>query len=252
MPFFKKNKKKEPKTAPIPLTSFQFTRKAKSFNLYPEHVFVFKPNEIEAWRIFKIMAEFVSGFEFINQYKKAASIFGSARCTPEDKSYQEAEKLGYKLAKGGFSVITGGGPGIMEAANKGASDAKGHSVGINIKLNDNVATEKKNPYVKESLLFDYFFVRKIMLSFASRVYIFCPGGFGTLDEFFEIITLIQTHKIQHIPIILMGKEFWTPLLFWIEEVIYNKNKAINEEDMKLYYLVDNADEAYKLISKLVK
>ena len=238
-----------------PIKSFTIKNDIKSFSVYPEHVLTFKPfhsEEIESWKIFKIMAEFVSGFEFIKRYKKAASFFGSARCGFQNSAYKEATKLAYKLSKEKFAIITGGGPGIMEAANKGAKEAKGSSVGINIKLGGNTTTEERNKYVTESLPFDFFFVRKVMLSFASRVYIFFPGGFGTLDELFEMITLVQTKKLQPIPIILVGKEFWTPLLDWIEEILYKKNKAMSEKDLDLYYLVEDSDEAFKLIKSIVK
>jgi len=202
-----------------------------------------------SWRIFKIMAEFVEGFEFLNQYDKAASFYGSARCGLKNKMYKEAAELAAKLSKDGFAIITGGGPGIMEAANKGAHDAKGRSVGLNIKL---PLEQRINKYVDESEAFSYFFTRKVMLSIASQVYIFFPGGFGTLDELFEMITLIQTEKLDPIPIVLVGKEFWTPLLDWIEKRLYEKNKTIDKKDMLIYTLVDNADEAYTYINKVLK
>jgi uncharacterized protein (TIGR00730 family) len=207
-------------------------------------------HEIETWRIFKIMAEFVSGFEFIGKYKKAVTFFGSARSGFGDKVYQEVTKLAHDLSKDGFAVISGGGPGVMEAANRGAYEAGGKSVGINIKLVNGVGTERRNKYVKEAESFEYFFIRKTMLSFASQVYIFFPGGFGTLDELFEIITLIQTKKIKPIPVILVNKEYWLPLLDWIDKTIYRDNKAIDKDDIDIYHLVDNADEAFKIIKKL--
>ena len=238
-----------------PVKSFKLKKNIKSFSVYPKHVNTFEPyhsEEIESWKIFKIMAEFVSGFEFLRKYKKTASFFGSARCGFRDHVYQETTKLAYKLAKEKFAIITGGGPGVMEAANKGAADANGKSVGINIKLDGNAPTEERNQYVKESMPFDFFFVRKVMLSFSSRVYIFFPGGFGTLDELFEMITLVQTKKLKPIPIVLVGKEFWTPLLSWVEERLYKRNKAVSKGDLDLYHLVADADEAFKLIKKLVK
>lgn len=244
-----------------PIKSFKLKGGIKSFSMYPEHVLTFHPyhtEQIESWKIFKIMAEFVSGFEFIQKYKIAVSFFGSARCGFRDNVYKEATELARKLSKEKIAVITGGGPGIMEAANKGAAMACeksgkcGKSVGINIRLDGNASTEKRNKYVNESMSFEFFFIRKVMLSFASRVYIFFPGGFGTLDELFEMITLVQTKKIQPIPIILVGKEFWTPLLSWVEKVLYKKNKAISAKDLDIYYLVDNADEAFKLIKGFIK
>ncbi|MDP3724875.1 MAG: TIGR00730 family Rossman fold protein [Nanoarchaeota archaeon] len=206
-------------------------------------------HEIESWRIFKILSEFVQGFEFIRKYKKAVTFFGSARSSFDASVYKEAAELAARLAKDGYAVMTGGGSGVMEAANKGAYEAGGDSVGINIQL---PKEQRTNKYVTDSEAFHYFFTRKVMLSFASDLYIFFPGGFGTLDEFFEMITLVQTKKIPQIPIILVNKEFWTPLLKYIEEVVYKKNKAIDKGDMYIYYLVDNADEAYQVIKKLTK
>lgn len=206
-------------------------------------------HETAPWRIFKIMSEFVSGFEFLRQYKKAVSIFGSARCGFQSSIYLEACRLSYRLAKDGFAIITGGGPGIMEAANKGACDAGGKSVGINIKLK---YEQRANKYVMESEAFKYFFVRKTMLSFASKIYIFFPGGYGTLDELFEMLTLVQTEKIPRIPIILVDKRYWMPLLLWIEEYLYKKSQAVDKKDLQIYYLADNADGAYRLIKKLIK
>ncbi|MDR4498367.1 MAG: TIGR00730 family Rossman fold protein [Candidatus Scalindua sp.] len=226
--------------------------KPKKLSITPDYRIVKVIEEtdekISSWRIFKIVGDFVSGYEFLKRYDLAVSIFGSARRGFEDEVYLEAQKLGYKLAKKGFAVITGGGPGIMEAANKGAYEAGGKSAGINIQL---PAEQQTNPFVKESIAVNYFFVRKLMLSFASEVYIFFPGGFGTLDEFFELITLIQTKKSKLIPIILVNKEYWSPLLEWIRNNVYEKNRAISAEDMEIYHLVNTADEAFKLIQKLV-
>ena len=201
------------------------------------------------WRVFTIMSEFVNGFEFLRHHKKAATIFGSARSGFNDFIYQDAENLAYLLAQDGFAVITGGGPGIMEAANRGAYKAKGKSVGLNIKLK---YEQRINQYVTESEDFKYFFVRKTMLSFASQICIFFPGGYGTLDELFDILTLIQTEKIPHIPVILVNKEYWTPLLKWIKEYLYRKNNAISHEDLHIYYVADNAEKAYQLIKKLIR
>lgn len=208
-----------------------------------------KNDGMDPWKIFRIMAEFVSGFEFLKRYTKAVTFFGSARKGFESSVYKEAYSLAFTLAKSGYAVISGGGPGIMEAANHGAYDAGGTSVGLNIKL----STEQRiNKYVTESEAFDFFFTRKTMLSFASHVYVFFPGGFGTLDELLELVTLIQTQKVARIPIILVNKQYWTPFLTWVEECIYKQNKAIDEADMDIYTLVDDAEEAAVLIKKLEK
>ncbi|MCL5666488.1 MAG: TIGR00730 family Rossman fold protein [Patescibacteria group bacterium] len=208
-----------------------------------------RTREVSPWTIFRIMAEFINGFEFLKRYKKAVSIMGSARPNLQNGVYQEARELAFKLSKAGFVVITGGGPGIMEAANKGAYEAGGRSAGINIKL---PSEQRTNAYVKESESFDFFFTRKVMLEFASQLYVFFPGGFGTLDEMFEMVTLIQTKKIAPVPIILVNKTFWQPLLDWIKNTIYGQNKAIDEKDMEIYHLVDSAEEAYEVIKELTK
>ncbi|MDE2021811.1 MAG: TIGR00730 family Rossman fold protein [Patescibacteria group bacterium] len=205
---------------------------------------VCKPRKIESWRIFKIMSEFVEGFDVIRRYGLAASFFGSARASLNDEVYKHATELARRLAKKGFAVITGGSAGIMQAANKGAFEAGGNSVGLNINLPQ---AQAYNPYLTERFGFDHFFVRKVMLTYASEVYVYFPGGFGTLDEFFEIVTLVQTKKIRHVPIILFGKNYWQPLLDFIEKTLYEERKTINKEDMKLYTLVDSVDEAYDYI-----
>lgn len=203
---------------------------------------------IESWRVFRIMSEFVSGFELLRKHGLAATFWGSARLAPGEQYYKDAEELAAKLAKKGFAIITGGGPGIMEAGNVGAFKVGGQSVGLNIKL----PTEQRlNPYVTETESFDFFFARKVMLTFASEVYVYFPGGFGTLDEFFEIMTLVQTKKIAPIPIVLYGKEFWEPLLQFFEKDLLKKYKTISKEDLHLYHVVDSVDEAYKYILKNV-
>jgi uncharacterized protein (TIGR00730 family) len=205
---------------------------------------VCKPKTIESWRVFKIMSEFIEGFDIIRRYGLAISFFGSARATLEDSVYKNAEELAARLAKNGFAVITGGSSGVMQAANKGAFEAGGISVGLNINLPD---AQTYNPYLTEKFGFDHFFVRKVMLTYASEVYVYFPGGFGTLDEFFEIVTLVQTKKIHKVPIILFGKEFWEPLLAFIEKTLLREHAAIDEGDMTLYTLVDSVDEAYDYI-----
>lgn len=207
------------------------------------------PERVADMRLRRITEEFAKGFEFLKRYGKSATFFGSSRCSQGENIYQEAKKLGSLLAKDDFAVITGGGPGIMEAANRGAVEAGGQSAGINIKLDH---AQVVNPYVKDPISFHYFFARKVMLAFASEVYIFFPGGFGTLDEFFEMTTLVQTRKIDPIPIILVGKSYWTPLLKWIEKDVYQKRKNIDREDMRIYRLVKDANEAHNLVKRLVK
>lgn len=205
---------------------------------------VCKPRKIESWRVFKILSEFIEGFDIIRRHGLAVSFFGSARASLGDNSYKDAEELAGRLAKQGFAVITGGSTGVMQAANKGAFEAGGISVGLNINLPE---VQTYNPYLTERFGFDHFFVRKVMLTYASEVYVYFPGGFGTLDEFFEIVTLVQTKKIHKVPIILFGKDYWEPLIAFIEKTIYQEHKAIDEKDMTLYTLVDTVDEAYDYI-----
>jgi uncharacterized protein (TIGR00730 family) len=203
---------------------------------------------VESWRVFRIMSEFVAGFELLRKYGLAATIFGSARFQPGDKYYKEAEDLASRLAKKGFAIITGGGPGIMEAANVGGFKVGGKSVGLNIEL---PFEQKLNPYTTESLDFYFFFSRKVMLAFASEVYIYFPGGFGTLDEFCEILTLVQTRKIQRIPIVLYGADFWNPFLDFFKTTLLKKYQTISKEDLELFQVVDSVDDAMKYITKAV-
>lgn len=210
---------------------------------------VCKPRQIESWRIFKIMAEFVDGFEILKRYGLTATFFGTARESFNPEVYADATALAGKLAKAGFAVITGGSAGVMQAANKGAFEAGGSSIGLNIRLQDHQAL---NQYVTDSLVFDHFFVRKVMLAFASEVYIYFPGGFGTLDEFTEMVTLIQTKKVKPIPIVLYGKEFWQPFIDIFRQNLLDKYHAIDESDMKIFHLVDSVDEAFDYITKNAK
>lgn len=205
---------------------------------------VCKPRKVESWRVFKILSEFIEGFDIIRRHGLAVTFFGSSRSTPDNVFYQQATDLAGRLAKKGFAVITGGSSGIMQAANKGAFEAGGVSVGLNINL---PTAQQYNPYLTERFGFDHFFVRKVMLTYASEVYVYFPGGFGTLDEFFEIITLIQTKKIRAVPLVLVGKEFWSPLLEVIEKTLLEKHSAIDKADLSLYTLVDTVDEAYEYI-----
>ncbi len=209
---------------------------------------VCKPRKLESWRVFKIMAEFVDGFETITRYGLAITFFGTARTTLPPKIYTDATELAGRLAKQGYAVITGGSSGLMEAANKGAHDVGGASVGLNIRLRDE---QSLNKYVTDSMLFEHFFVRKVMLAFAAEVYICFPGGFGTLDEFTEILTLIQTKKIKKVPLVLYGREYWEPIVELFRSHLFQKYHSIDEADLDLFHVVDSVDEAYEYITKNV-
>lgn len=207
-------------------------------------------NEIkshDSWSVFKIMSELVDGFEKMSRIGPCATIFGSARSAPNSKYYKLAEEIGYNLTKKGFGVISGGGPGIMEAANKGAHFGGGKSVGLNIVLPHE---QFSNPFIDPDKLitFDYFFVRKLMFMKYSQGYIVLPGGFGTLDELFEAITLIQTHKLVRFPIVMVGTEYWGGLVEWIKaRMVADKN--INPEDLNIFTLVDDAQSAVSVIEE---
>ncbi len=198
------------------------------------------------WRIFRIMAEFVDGFEFLAPLRREVTFFGSARFPERDKWYGVARELGRLLAQNGYTVITGGGPGIMEAGNRGAYEGNGESVGLNIELPNE---QRRNAYVKKGIGFHYFFTRKVMLSASAQAYVFFPGGFGTIDEFSEIITLIQTKKMEPVPAICVGKDFWGGFDEWVRNSMLNKYQSISPEDMQLYTIVDTAEEAYEIIKK---
>ena len=191
-----------------------------------------------SWRMFKIMAEFVDGFETMDKIGPCVSIYGSARTKPDHKYYKLSEQIAAKLVHEGFGIITGGGPGIMEAGNKGAYKEGGKSVGLNIEL---PYEQSHNPYIDRDKLinFKYFFVRKVMLVKYAQAFIFMPGGFGTLDEMFEALTLIQTHKIERVPVILVGKSYWKGLLAWVRETMLHKEHNISEEDLDLFYMTDD-------------
>jgi uncharacterized protein (TIGR00730 family) len=211
-------------------------------------------NELKSnnsWAIFKIMAEFVEGYEKLSQIGPCVSVFGSARTREDNPYYKLAEEIAFKLTQKGYGVITGGGPGIMEAANKGAFAGKGTSVGLNIDL---PFEQFDNPYIDRDkiLNFDYFFVRKVMFVKYSQGFIVLPGGFGTLDEMFEAITLIQTKKIGKFPIVLVGSDYWAGLFEWIKKVLLEKEKNISPEDLNLYRMVDTADEAVTCIDDFYK
>lgn len=199
----------------------------------------------DSWAIFKIMGEFVSGFERMSNIGPCVSIFGSARTKPDDKYYQLAVAVAQKITQNGYGVITGGGPGIMEAGNKGAHLAGGTSVGLNIDL---PFEQHDNPYIDgdKSLDFDYFFVRKVMFVKYSQGFVVMPGGFGTLDELFEAITLIQTHKIDKFPIILVGTEFWGGLFDWVKKTLIEAGN-ISPKDLDLIHMVDTEDEVLTIL-----
>jgi len=208
-------------------------------------------NEIrtnDSWAIFKIMGEFVNGYEKLSQIGPCVSIFGSARTKPDMKYYGLAEKVAKKIVDHGYGVITGGGPGIMEAGNKGAHLAGGTSVGLNIDL---PFEQHDNPYIDndKSLDFDYFFVRKVMFVKYSQGFVVMPGGFGTLDELFEAITLIQTHKIDKFPIILVGTEFWGGLVEWIKTTLLDSFQNISPADIDLVQVVDTEEEVIDILDK---
>ncbi len=200
----------------------------------------------QSWRLFSIMSEFVNGFNVLRKLGPSATFWGSARLTPTDQYYKDAESLAAILADKGLTIVTGGGGGIMEAGNVGAFKVGGRSVGLNIRL---PMEQRLNPYVTESVTFDHFFARKVMLAYASEVYIYFPGGLGTLDEFFEIATLIQTKKISPIPIVLYGRDFWQPLVAWMENELLKKYRTIDEIDLDLFHVVDSVEEAEKYIIK---
>jgi hypothetical protein len=201
----------------------------------------------ESWRVFRIMAEFVDAIETLSQVKHAVSIFGSARTKRDDPCYKTAELLARRLVEKGFGVITGGGPGIMEAANKGAAEAGGQSVGMNIRL---PLEQKPNPYANVSIDYKYFFIRKVMFVKYAVAYVILPGGFGTMDELFEALTLIQTQRIKSFPVILMGSEYWKGLYDWLRKTMLRDNK-ISPEDLERFQIIDDPDEAVKHIQKYV-
>ena len=202
----------------------------------------------DSWRIFRILSEFVEGFEKLSRIGPCVSIFGSARTPLEDKYYNVADEIAFKLTQFGYGVITGGGPGIMEAANFGAMRGKGRSVGLNINL---PFEQSANKYIDSDKLitFDHFYVRKTMFMKYAQGFIVLPGGFGTLDELFEALTLIQTEKIGNFPIILVGKTFWEGMVEWIKDVLLQQHKYICVKDLDIFSTVDDADSAVEIINK---
>ena len=203
-------------------------------------------NAEEPWRIFRIMSEFIDSFETMAKHKRLVSVFGSARTKPGDPVYQDCVRLGELLTASGYGILTGGGPGIMEAANRGAWNKNGESVGLNIKL---PMEQHPNPYQSESIDFRYFFVRKVcFLKYSVAIAVY-PGGFGTLDEFSEALTLIQTSKVRTVPLVAVGKEYWTPLFDWFRNTML-RDHMINEDDLDLFHIADNADDAFHFIKQV--
>lgn len=199
----------------------------------------------DPWRVFRIMSEFVDGFEVLSKVGPAVSIFGSSRIGHHDRVYKLTERVAYLLAKEGYAIITGGGPGLMEAANKGAKAAKGKSIGLNIEI---PAEQKPNPYVETLLSFHYFFSRKVMFVKYADAFVIMPGGFGTLDELFESLNLIQTERIGRFPVIMVGKDYWQGLVDWIKRVPLKEN-CIKQEDLNIFKVVDKPEEVVKAIKE---
>jgi len=199
----------------------------------------------DTWRIFRIMSEFVEGFEVLSQVGRAVSIFGSSRLKPASRYYKLAEKTAYLLAKAGYAVITGSGPGIMEASNKGAIRAGGHSIGLNIQIPQE---QEANKYVQTLLDFRYFFVRKVMFVKYAKAFVIMPGGYGTLDEFTEAVNLIQTERISKFPVVLVGRDYWKGMVNWFRKSLL-KHGAINREELNIFSVVDRPEEVVKVIRK---
>src|SRR4030042_690162 len=199
----------------------------------------------DTWRVFRIMSEFVEGFEVLSGVGKAVSIFGSSRTKPGNKYYKLAEETAYHIAKAGYAVITGSGPGIMEAANKGAKRARGHSIGLNIQI---PTEQKPNSYVDTLLDFRYFFVRKVMFVKYAKAFVIMPGGYGTLDEFTEAINLIQTRRIPRFPVVLFGSDYWKGMLEWLRATVL-KNGNISKVDLNIFTVVDKPKEVVNAIKK---
>lgn len=199
-----------------------------------------------AERVTRIEREFADGFNLINNHENTVTIFGSARFKEGNKHYELAREVGSALAKEGFTIVTGGGGGIMEAGNRGAFEADGQSIGLNITLPHE---QVLNPYTTDSMPFHYFFTRKVVLAFEAQAYVYLPGGYGTLDELFEVMTLMQTNKIPHVPIVLMGSEFWGGLDTFIREHLLDGDKTISPGDENLYTITDSVDEAVEVITR---
>lgn len=205
--------------------------------------FDFEHNPV--WRVMRITSEFVEGFTFLSHIERSVTFFGSARSEPDDHYYEMARELGHRLAENGYAIVTGGGPGIMQAGNQGAAEAGGDSIGLNIQL---PMEQRENPYVRHGMSFHYFFTRKVMLNFSAEAYVFFPGGFGTMDEFFELITLVQTGKLERlVPILLIGRDYWEPLIAWMRKSMLMRFHAISPNDLTIWTVTDDLDEAVAII-----
>ena len=223
------------------------TQSRETSPLYRKRMTYSDGESVLSWRVFRIMSEFVDGFEFLSKLQRTVTFFGSARLKQDDPYYQLARELARRLALENFTIVTGGGPGIMEAGNRGATDADGLSVGLNIEL---PLEQKFNPYVKQGMGFHYFFSRKFMLDYSALAYVYFPGGYGTLDELFTVLTLIQTGKTgRHVPVVLMGSAFWRPLAEWIKASLLEQFNTISPEDLDTWHLTDDVEEALRIIRK---
>lgn len=210
---------------------------------HKNHYEINKLEKQDSWRMFRILGEFVEGFDTLPNYLPAVTVYGSARITEDSPYYDLSRRLGRALVNEGFTVITGGGPGVMESANRGAFESKGRSIGLNVEL---PREQKPNPFLSLSLSFRYFFVRKVMLVKYATAFILLPGGYGTLDEFFETLTLIQTNKIKPFPVVLLGQDYWSGLVDWIRERVLGE-EMISPEDIDLFHITDSVDEAIALV-----
>jgi len=199
----------------------------------------------DTWRIFRIMGEFVDGFETLSKVGPAVSIFGSSRLKPSDPYYKHTENIAYLLAKAGYAIITGGGPGIMEAANKGAQSAGGNSIGLNIQL---PTEQEPNEYIDTLIEFHYFFCRKVMFVKYAKAFVIMPGGYGTMDELFESLNLIQTCRIDRFPVVLFGKAYWNGLIEWMKDSVLGRS-CISPEDLDIFSVVDKPEEVVKIVKK---
>ena len=202
----------------------------------------------DPWRVFRIMGEFVDGFEALSKIGPAISIFGSSRSKRGSKYYKLTEKIAYLLVKNGYTVITGAGPGIMEAANKGAKMAKGASIGLNIEV---PVIQKPNRYITTLLVFRYFFCRKVMFAKYSKAFVILPGGFGTMDELFEALTLVQTKRVPPFPIVVVGREYWSGLMDWLKKKMLDE-QCISRSDLKIFNLVDSPEEVVEVVKKFYR